>query len=141
MLTKLEQYRYKGELHRQALTELPNVGSLSIEEKNKLNSAVKLGKWLTIGVQCPVVLGAVVVFEKLKSLPTDKKIVSYVAGVGFYGMFYMLSKAWAWHTAFHRVEGIVKEYVLTADIEEIQKIQQEQQLGISSKPKQIYTPK
>ena len=142
MLSALEKYRFAGDLHRQALHQLPQTADLTMQEKKALRGAARLGWWLGIGVQMPVVFGSMWLLEKkVKKLPTDRMFVVYMIGLWGYGMYYMLSKAWAWHYAFSTVEPIVKEYVLTADIEEIRRLQQEQSLGIAASTDKLYLPK
>ena len=142
MLNAIEKYRYTGELHRQALHQLPKVADLTRDQINHINKAARLGWWLGIGSQLPVVIGSIWLLEnKLGHLKAEKKAGIYIIGIWAYGMYYMVSKAWAWHYAFSKVEHIVQDYVLTADIEEIKRIQQEKELGISAKNNQIYLPK
>ena len=141
ILKTLENYRFEGELHRAAMTQLPHVQALTIKEKEELSSAYKYGWWLGIGVQAPVILSATYFFKHyVPKFTPERKMFSYTMFVGAYGMFYMVTKAWAWHQAFYKVEHIIKQFILTAEIDEIRKIQQEQSLGIS-KDKNLYIPK
>ena len=142
MLNKIEQYRFVGELHRQALHELPETADIGSRDKSLIRQAARQGWWLGIGVQLPVVLSAIWFLDnKVKGLSLEKKAGVYILGVWAYGMYYMISKAWAWHYAFGSVEHIVKDFVLTADIEEIRKIQQEKELGLLANPEKVYLPK
>ena len=43
ILKTLENYRFEGELHRAAMTQLPHVQALTIKEKEELSSAYKYG--------------------------------------------------------------------------------------------------
>jgi hypothetical protein len=141
MLRKFENYRFEGEMHRSALLRLPQIASLTVDEKNELKSAYKYGKWLGIGIQFPFVVLTMVYFNKIVSkLTPEKKMLNYTLAIGLYGGVYMFSNAWAWHQAHYKVESTIKKYIQTADIEEIKKIHEEQSLGITKDTK-VYLPK
>ena len=128
-------------MHRVALVQLPQVAALDIKEKEQLSSAYKYGYWLGLGLQFPFVLGAAFVFGKyVPKFSAEWKMLSYTFGIGGYGMVYMFTKAWAWHQAHYKVEHIIKKFILTADIEDIKKIQEEKALGIT-KNNNVYLPK
>lgn len=140
-MQKFENYRFEGEIYRAALLQLPKVASLTMKEKIELRSAYKFGWWLGIGVQFPVVIAAMWFFKRVvPGFKAEGKMLSYTATIGLYGMFHMFTKAWAWHYAHARVEPIIKDYIVNADIDEIRKIHEEQALGIT-KDTQVYLPK
>lgn len=141
MIQKFENYRYEGDLHRAALRQLPHVSPLSVKEKGEIAAAYKYGWWLSVGIQFPVVLGASILFKRFTpGLKYDQKIFAWSTSFGLYAVFYMFTKAWAWHQAYYKVEPMIKNFILTADIEDIKKIKQEQELQIT-KDKNIYVPK
>ena len=123
MLNELENYRFEGQMQRTALTNLRTAPTLTGKQIDELNSAYKYGKWLTIGIQSPVIALTAYYFGKyVPKYSAERKMITYTFAIGIYGMFYMYSKAWAWHQAFAKVEPLVKDYILTTDIEDLKKL-------------------
>ena len=142
MLEALEKYRFRGEVHRSALRDLPQREALTVGEKERLSRAYSYGKYGTLALQFPCVTGIYLVEKRIRTLQLDKRVLWYVALAGVYGATYMLTKAWAWHQAFDSVEDIVKRYVESVSVADIQKIEEERQLGILRPDKdKVYTPK
>ena len=142
MIEALERYRFRGDVHRSALRDLPQREALTVGEKERLSTAYFYGKYGTLAAQFPCVTLIYLVEKRIRPLPLDKRVVWYVGLSGVYGLTYMLTKAWAWHQAFYSVEDVVKRYVESISVEDIQKIEEERKLGILKPEKdKVYTPK
>jgi hypothetical protein len=121
MINRFDNYRFEGIMQKAAIFDIkqkPNVERKHIDE---LNAAYRYGKRLAMGVQFPVIVLACFYFGKyVPKYTPERKIFVYTLGIGAYYFFYTYTKAWAWHTAFLRVEPIIKEYIINTPIEDLE---------------------
>lgn len=142
MLEALEKYRFRGEVHRSALLDLPQREALTVSEKERLSTAYSYGKYGTLAVQFPFITLIYYAEKRIRPLPLDKRVLWYVSLSGVYGLTYMLTKAWTWHQAFYSVEDVVKRYVESISVQDLRTIEEERKLGVLKAEKdKVYTPK
>jgi hypothetical protein len=107
-----DRYSHEGKIHKQAIWSISQDPGISSEEKALLLSSYQHGKWLSIGLQFPVIWMGIWIFNrKVSKLPTDKKVISFVFGSMFYLYFFKLTTAYSWHQAFSKCEPTIKDYI------------------------------
>ena len=142
MLKELEKYRFRGDMHRSAIRDLPQQEALTVAEKERLSKAYTYGRYGTLLVQFPFVSIVYQVEKRVRNQPVDKKVLSYVALAGVYGVMFMMTRAWVWHQCFYSVEDVIKKYVESISVADLQKLESERELGILRPDKdKVYTPK
>jgi hypothetical protein len=109
MIKKLEQYRFEGSIHKQALRDIPKKPEVSILEREQLESTARYSTFACYFAQLPVILGCVYGANRwITPLKTDKRMLAYLVMFGGYMTYSMMSEAVIWHKAYERVEPIVK---------------------------------